>query len=98
MPEIGNIRSLIYHDEAIVLLKKLRNFSEALELKTIQAAQYWLALMPHPSGCYDDHSVAKTVVNNMKNRMIRQLKKSKCQRTFGAQPISICACAGCRRQ
>jgi len=28
--------------------------------------QYWLALLPHPSGWYDDHSVAKTVLNNMK--------------------------------
>ena len=47
------------------LLKQLE-FYEAPELKDIQAAQYWLALMPHPSGWYDDHSVAKTVVNNMK--------------------------------
>ena len=66
MPEIGNIPSVIYHDEAIDSLKQFRTFSEASELKDIQAAQYWLALMPDPSGWYDDHSVAKTVVNNMK--------------------------------
>jgi hypothetical protein len=47
--------------------KQLRDFNEAPELKDIQAAHYWLALMPHPSGWYYDHSVAKTVVNNMKN-------------------------------
>ena len=40
MPKIGNIRSLIYHDEAIDLQKKLRNFNEAPELKDIQALQY----------------------------------------------------------
>ena len=66
MPEIGNIPSVIYHDEAIDSLKQFRTFSEAPELKDIQAAQYWLALMPDPSGWCDDHSVAKTVVNNMK--------------------------------
>ena len=66
--------------------------------KDIQAAQYWLAPMPDPSGWCDDHSVAKTVVNNIKKRVMRQLKKSKRERTFGAQPISICSCAGCRRQ
>ena len=68
MPEIGNIPSVIYHDEAIDSLKQLRTFSEAPELKDIQAAQYWLALMPDPSGWCDDHSVAKTVVNNIKKR------------------------------
>ena len=66
MPEIGNIPSVIYRDEAIDSLKQFRTFSEAPELKDIQAPQYWLALMPDPSGWYDDHSVAKTVVNNMK--------------------------------
>ncbi len=66
MPEIGNIPSVIYHDEAIDSLKQFRTFSEAPELKDIQAAQYWLALMPDPSGWYDGQSVAKTVVNNMK--------------------------------
>ena len=66
MPEIGNIPSVIYHDEAIDSLKQFRTFSEAPELKDIQAAQYWLALMPDPSGWCDDHSVAKTIVNNMK--------------------------------
>ena len=98
MPEIGNIPSVIYHDEAIDSLKQFRTFSEAPELKDIQAAQYWLALMPHPSAWYYDNSVAKTCVNNMKNWVIRQLKKSKRQRTFGAQPISICAFTECRRQ
>ena len=66
MPEIGNIPSVIYHDEAIDSLKQFRTFSEAPELKDIQAAQYWLALMPDPSGWCNDHSVAKTIVNNMK--------------------------------
>ena len=98
MPEIGNIPSVIYHDEAIDSLKQFRTFSEAPELKDIQAAQYWLALMPDPSGWCNDHSVAKTIVNNMKKRVMRQLKKSKRERTFGAQPTSICSCAGCRRQ
>jgi hypothetical protein len=59
MSQIGNIPSVIYHDEAIDLLKQLRTFSEVPELKHIQAAQYWLALMPHPSGWYDDLSVTK---------------------------------------
>ena len=40
MPEIGNIPSVIYHNEAIVLLKQFRTFSEAPELKDIQALQY----------------------------------------------------------
>ena len=66
MPEIGNIPSVIYHDEAIDSLKQFRTFSEAPELKDIQAAKYWLALMPDPSGWCDDHSVAKTILNNMK--------------------------------
>lgn len=61
-----NIPSVIYHDEAIDSLKQFRTFSEAPELKDIQAAQYWLALMPDPSGWCNDHSVAKTIVNNMK--------------------------------
>ena len=33
-----------------------------------------------------------------KKRVMRQLKTSKRERTFEAQPISICSCAGCRRQ
>jgi len=55
--EIGNILSVIYHDEAIDFWK---------QLKTIQAAPFWLVLVPHPSGWYDNHSVAKIVVNNLK--------------------------------
>ena len=55
--EIGNILSVIYHDEAIDLWK---------QLKTIQAEPFWLVLMPHPSGWYNDRSVAKIVVNNLK--------------------------------
>ena len=57
MPEIGNIPSVIYHDEAIDWWK---------QLKTIQAAPFWLVLMPHPGGGYNDRSVAKIVVNNLR--------------------------------
>jgi hypothetical protein len=55
--EIGNILCVIYHDEAIDWWK---------QLKTIQAAPFWLALMPHPGGGYNDRSVAKIVVNNLR--------------------------------
>ena len=55
--EIVNVLSVIYHDEAMDLWK---------QLKTIQAAPFWLVLMPHPRGWYDDHSVAKIVMKNMK--------------------------------
>ena len=55
--EIVNVLSVIYHDEAMDLWK---------QLKTIQAAPFWLVLMPHPSGWYNDRSVAKIVVNNLK--------------------------------
>jgi len=55
--EIGNILCVICHDKAIDLWKRL---------KTIQAAPFWLVLMPHPSSGYNDRSVAKIVVNNLR--------------------------------
>ena len=66
--EIRNILSVIYHDEAIDLWK---------QLKPIQAAHYWLALMPHPSGWYNDRWVAKIVVNNLKKLVDATLEESK---------------------
>jgi hypothetical protein len=75
--EIGNITSVIYHDEAIDLWKQLRTLGAAPELKTIQATPYWLVLMPHPSSWYNDRFVAKIVVNNLKKPVDATLEKIK---------------------